>query len=163
VAGELPAKRKGRLDHVGAQNLLGFQSFGGRSPSQVGLILRVYKKGAPSAARSFKPLNYSPAHDRALPDGNVLTVYGGHRGRPGTLGSGDRALRSCRASSAGGAVCPRRCGDDLSLPVVGSVVAWLSRGRAQRRRRRAEERARDRSSPHAGSRSRSPVESSLTL
>ena len=29
LAGE---KRKGRLDHVGALNLLGFQSFGGRSP-----------------------------------------------------------------------------------------------------------------------------------
>ena len=38
---------------------------------------------------------------------------------------------------------------DLSLPVVGSVVAWLSRGRAQRRRRRAQECARDRSSRHA--------------
>ena len=89
----------------------------------------------------------SPAHAWASPDGNVLTGYGGHRGRPGALGSGDRALRSCRASSAGDAVWPRRCGGYLSLPVVGSVVAWLSRGRAQRRRRRAQECARDQVKP----------------
>ena len=52
----------------------------------------------------------SPAHDWASPHGNFLTVYGGHRGRPGALGSGDRALRSCRASSAGDAIWPRRWG-----------------------------------------------------
>ena len=33
-----------------------------------------------------------PAHDWASHHGNFLTVYGGHRGRPGALGSGDRAL-----------------------------------------------------------------------
>ena len=76
----------------------------------------------------------SPAHGWASPHGNFLTVYGGHRGRPGALGSGDRALRSCRASSAGDAIWPRRWGGNLILSVVGSVVAWLSRGRAQRRR-----------------------------
>ena len=65
--------------------------------------------------------------------GHVPTVYGGHRGRPGALGSGDRALRSCRASSAGDAIWPRCWGGNLILSVVGSVVAWLSRGRAQRR------------------------------
>ena len=75
----------------------------------------------------------SPAHDWASPHGNFLTVYGGHRGRPGALRSGDRALRSCRASSAGDAIWPRRWGGNLILSVVGSVVAWLSRGRAQRR------------------------------
>ena len=81
--------------------------------------------------------------------GMSLLCYGGHRGRPGALGSGARALRSCRASSAGDAVWPRRCGGYLSHAVVGFVVAWLSRGRAQRRRRRAQECARDRSSRHA--------------
>ena len=84
--------------------------------------------------------------------GKFLTGYGGHRRRPGALGSGDRALRSCRASSAGDAVWPRRCGDNLSLPVVDSVVAWLSRGRAQRCRQRAQECARDRSSRRADAR-----------
>ena len=91
----------------------------------------------------------SPAHGWASPHGNFLIAYGGHRGRPGALGSGDRALRSCRASSAGDAIWPRHCGVNLILSVVGSVVAWLSRGRAQRRRRRAQECARDRSSRHA--------------
>jgi predicted ATPase len=33
-----------------------------------------------------------PAHDRASSHGNVPHVYGGHRGRPGALGSGDRTL-----------------------------------------------------------------------
>ena len=74
-----------------------------------------------------------PAHGWASPHGNFLAAYRGHRGRPGTLGSGDRALRSGRASSAGDAIWPRRWGGSLILSVVGSVVAWLSRGRAQRR------------------------------
>ena len=47
--------------------------------------------------------------------------------------SGARALRSCRASSAGDAIWPRRPGGDLVLSVVGPVAAWLSRGRARRR------------------------------
>ena len=34
----------------------------------------------------------SPAHDRASYHGRFLAVYGGHRGRPSTLRSGDRAL-----------------------------------------------------------------------
>ena len=72
-----------------------------------------------------------PLMDRASPHGNFLAVYGRHRGRPGAPGSGDRALRSCRASSAGDAIWPRRWGGNLSLSVVGSVVAWLSRGRAE--------------------------------
>ena len=46
----------------------------------------------------------SPNYGWASPHGNFLTVYGGHRGRPGALGSGDRALRSRRASSAGDAI-----------------------------------------------------------
>ena len=64
------------------------------------------------------------------------------------LRSGDRALRSCRASSAGDAIWPRRRGGNLVLSVVGSVVAWLSRGRARRRRPRAQGCARDRPSRH---------------
>ena len=74
-----------------------------------------------------------PAHDRASPHGHFLAVYGRHRGRPSAFRSGDRALRSCRASSAGDAIWPRRRGGNLVLSVVGSVVAWLSRGRARRR------------------------------
>ena len=56
----------------------------------------------------------------------ISLMYGGHRGRPGALRSGDRALRSCRASSAGGAIWPRRQGGSLILSVIGSLVAWLS-------------------------------------
>ena len=90
----------------------------------------------------------SPAHDRASPHGYLLDVYGRHRGRPGALRSGDRALRSCRASSAGDAIWPRRRGGNLILSVVGSVVAWLSRGRARGRGPRAQGCARDRPSRH---------------
>ena len=39
-----------------------------------------------------------------------LAVHGRHCGRPSALRSGDRALRSCRASSAGDAIWPRRPG-----------------------------------------------------
>ncbi len=102
-------------------------------------------RGAAPGARG-EAKGDSPAHGWASHDGNFLAVYGGHRGRPGALGSGDRPLRPCRASSAGNAIWPRHCGPYLSLPVVGSVVAWLSRGRAQRRRRRAQECAGNRSS-----------------
>ena len=42
--------------------------------------------------------------------GISLMSHGRHRGRPGALRSGDRALRSCRASSAGDAIWPRRRG-----------------------------------------------------
>ena len=52
------------------------------------------------------------------------------------------------ASSAGDAIWPRRQGVNLVLSVVGSVVAWLSRGRARRQRARAQGCARDRSSRH---------------
>ena len=89
-----------------------------------------------------------PAHDRASPHGHVLAVYGRHRGRASALRSGDRALRSCRASSAGDAIWPRRWGGNLVLSVVGAVVAWLSRGRARRRRASAQGCARDRPSRH---------------
>jgi class 3 adenylate cyclase len=75
----------------------------------------------------------SPAHGRASHNGNFLTRYGGHQGRPGALGSGDRALRSCRTSSAGDAIWPRHSGLYLSPSVERSVVARLSRGRAERR------------------------------
>ena len=52
----------------------------------------------------------SPAHDRASRHGHFPTAHGRHRGRPGALRSGDRALRSCRASSAGDAFWRRRSG-----------------------------------------------------
>ena len=42
--------------------------------------------------------------------GMFLMLYGRHRGRPSALRSGDRALRSCRASSAGDAIWPGRSG-----------------------------------------------------
>ena len=80
--------------------------------------------------------------------GTSLLLHGRHRGRPSAFRSGDRALRSCRASSAGDAIWPRRSGGNLVLSVVGSVVAWLSRGRARRRRPRAQRCARDRPSCH---------------
>ena len=64
----------------------------------------------------------SPAHDRASPHGDVLTAYGGHRGRPGALGSGDRALRSCRASSAGDAIWR---GLRVSILSYRSFALWL--------------------------------------
>ena len=99
-------------------------------------------------ALAEKQRDNSPAHDRASPHGHFLAVYGGHCGRPSALRSGDRALRSCRASSAGDAIWPRRPGVNLMLSVVGSVDAWLSRGRARRRRPRAQGCARDRPSRH---------------
>ena len=80
--------------------------------------------------------------------GTSLLLHGRHRGRPSAFRSGDRALRSCRASSAGDAIWPRRRGGNLVLSVVGSVAAWLSRGRARRRRPRAQGCARDRPSRH---------------
>ena len=61
---------------------------------------------------------------------------------------GDRALRSCRASSAGDAIWPRRRGGNSWLSVVGSVGAWLSRGRACGHRARAQGCARDRPRCH---------------
>jgi class 3 adenylate cyclase len=70
----------------------------------------------------------------------------------GDIAEGRGHFDTCRASSAGDAIWPRPCGGDLSLPVVGSVAAWLSRGCAQRRRRRAQECARDGSSRHADGR-----------
>ena len=55
--------------------------------------------------------------------GIVLAAYGRHRGRPGASRSRDRALRSCRASSAGDAIWPRRQGGNLML--VESLALWL--------------------------------------
>ena len=49
----------------------------------------------------------------ASPHGHLLAVYGRHRGRPGAFRSSDCALRSCRASSAGDAIRPRRQGASL--------------------------------------------------
>ena len=80
--------------------------------------------------------------------GMSLLEYGRHRGRSGALRSGDRALRSCRASSAGDAIWPRRRGGNLVLSVVGPVVAWLSRGRTRGRRPRAQGCTRDRPRRH---------------
>ena len=87
--------------------------------------------------------------------GVSLAAYGGHRGRPGTLGSGDCALRPCRASSAGDAIWPRCRGGSFILSVVGSVGAGLSGRCARRRRTGAQEGARDRPSRHIDVRVRS--------
>ena len=58
----------------------------------------------PSACRETR--GDCSAHDRASPHGRFLVAYRRHRGRPSALRSGNRALRSCRASSAGGAIWP---------------------------------------------------------
>ena len=55
--------------------------------------------------------------------GYFLAAYGRHRGRPSPSRSRDRALRSCRASSAGDAFWPRRRGD--SLVPIGRGLCWL--------------------------------------
>jgi hypothetical protein len=70
----------------------------------------------------------------------------GHCGRSEALRSGNGALRSCRTSFAGDAIWPRHRGGHLDLPVVGFVVAWLSRGRAHGCRARTQGCAGDRSS-----------------
>ena len=51
--------------------------------------------------------------------------------KPSAFRSGNRALRSCRASPAGDAIWPRRRVTVLGLSVIGSVVAWVSRGGAR--------------------------------
>ena len=78
----------------------------------------------PGARREARGDN--PAHDGAWPHGHFPDVYGGHRARPDTLRSRDRALQSCQAPSAGDAIWPRRPGGKFVLSVVGSVDAWLS-------------------------------------
>ena len=67
-----------------------------------------------------------PAHDRASRHGSFIAVRRRHGGRPGALRSGARALRSCRASSAGGAVWRGHQGGNLVLSVAGAVDAGLS-------------------------------------
>src|SRR5271156_1690386 len=59
--------------------------------------------------------------------GRFLAVFGGHRGSPSALQSVARALRSCRALTAGDAVRARCPGVGLVLALVGAVVAWISR------------------------------------
>ena len=76
---------------------------------------------AVSGARR-KARNDCPAHDRASSDGRVLGAYRGYCAGPGALRSGARALRSCRASSAGDAIWPRYPSDDLSFR---SWARWL--------------------------------------
>ena len=88
----------------------------------------------------------SPAHGRASPHGHVLAGNGRHCARPDALRSGSRALRSCRASTAGDAIWPRRPGGNLVLSVEGFVGTWLSRGRARGYGARTQGRARDRPS-----------------
>ena len=55
--------------------------------------------------------------------GTSLLLHGRHRGRPSASRSGDRALRSCRASSAGDAIWPRRSGCQ-SCP-IGRWALWM--------------------------------------
>ena len=45
-----------------------------------------------------------PAHHRASPHGHVFAAYGGHRAGADAFRRGDRALRSCQASSADNAI-----------------------------------------------------------
>ena len=80
--------------------------------------------------------------------GTSLLCTGDIAQKPGTFRSRDRAVRSCRAPSAGDAIWARRPGDTIVLSVVGSVDARLPRGRAGRRKRRTQGCARDRPSCH---------------
>ena len=84
----------------------------------------------------------SATHDGPSPHG----LFRKHCGRPSALRSGARALRSCRASSAGDAFRPRRPGGNLVQSVAAPGDAWLSRGRARRRRSGDQVRARDKPS-----------------
>src|SRR5205823_9802759 len=88
----------------------------------------------------------SPSHDRAPPRGQVAIGYGRHRRKSDALRSSGGTLQSCGASSAGDAFWSRLGSSDLVLSVVGSVVAWLSRGGARGHRPRDQECARNRSS-----------------
>ena len=85
-----------------------------------------------------KARNKSSVDDWTSPYGYVFVVYRKHRGMLGLFRSRDRALRSCRPSRAGDAICPRRQGGDFILSVVRLVDDWLSEGRARRRRERAQ-------------------------
>ena len=59
----------------------------------------------------------SAAHGRPSPHGHVLGGNGRDRARPRALQSGTRALRPCRAPSAGDPIWPRRPGVSLVLSV----------------------------------------------
>ena len=88
----------------------------------------------------------SSAYDRSSPHGHVLGGNGRDRARPGALQSGTRALRPCRAPSAGDPIWPRRPGVSLVLSVEGFVDTWPSRGRARRLGPSHQQCARDRPS-----------------
>ena len=77
-------------------------------------------------ALAEKQRDHGPDYGRASAHGRFLVVFGGHRGSPSALQSVARALRSCRASTAGDAVRARCPGVGLVLALVGAVVAWLS-------------------------------------
>ena len=66
--------------------------------------------------------------------GASLMMTGRCRRSQSAFGSGARALRSCRASSAVDAFWPRRPSARFVLSLVGPVVSWLSRCRTRRRR-----------------------------
>jgi hypothetical protein len=85
-----------------------------------------------------------PAHDRASHEGVFVAIFEGLCGKPGALRSGSRALRSGQASAAGDAFWSRHKSGDLMLSVVGPMGSRLSRGRAFRRKPRAQRCARDR-------------------
>ena len=74
----------------------------------------------------------TPSHDRASPHGCFLDVYWRHREGRAHFDQRACALRFCRASSAGGAIWPRHSEWQLVLSSIGSVDAWLSRGRGRR-------------------------------
>jgi predicted ATPase len=78
--------------------------------------------------------------------GVSLVFYGRYRARSNASRSGNRALRSGRASSAGDTFWRGGSGVSLVLSVVGPVDAWLSRGRARRRGSSAQRCTRDRPS-----------------
>ena len=80
--------------------------------------------------------------------GDSLAAHGRHRGRPRALRSGARALRSCRTSSAGDAVWPRRRGS-RSCPFGHWLCGFLAipRPRSQTPSTRSRMRARSAKPP----------------
>jgi predicted ATPase len=99
-------------------------------------------------ARGRERGNDGSADGRPSSYGGFLDVDRSLRGRSSPLGSGDRILRSCRTSSPGDAIWPRRPCRDLIPSVAGPMATWLSRGRPRRLGSSGCWRARDRPSRH---------------
>jgi class 3 adenylate cyclase len=100
----------------------------------------------PNACRETR--NDRSADARASHHWRDLGVYGRLHGKSSAPGSRTFPPRPHRASCTGNAVWPRPWGNDLELSVVGLVVSWISRRRADGCRASAPRRARNRPSCH---------------